>query len=71
MKHPPCQVCGCQNVNVLANAIAEAVVKQQEAITRIEADLAIDHARGPLHDGSHPNCAVCEPLRPSRKGDAA
>ena len=59
MKHPPCQVCGCQNINVLANAVAEAVIRYQERQERIEADLAIDHIRGPLHNGSHPNCFVC------------
>lgn len=60
MKHPPCQVCGCQNVNVLANAVAEAIIRYQDRAERIEADLASDHARGPRHDGSHDKtCIVC------------
>jgi hypothetical protein len=66
MKHPPCLVCGCQNVNVLADAIADAVIRRQELDTRIDADLALDHKRGPLHDGSHPGCLVCAPLREER-----
>lgn len=64
MKHPPCQVCGCQNVNRLADAIAEAVIRRQELETRIEADLEMDHKRGPLHAGQHHDCAVCVPLHP-------
>jgi hypothetical protein len=71
MKHPPCQVCGCQNVNVLANAIAEAVVKREILMERIESDLEIDHKRGPLHDGSHGiNCLVCLPLLTIEGGKA-
>ncbi len=63
MKHPPCQVCGCQNVNLLADAIAEAVIKRQEYETRVVLDLELDHARGPLHEGQHgPTCIVCAPL---------
>jgi hypothetical protein len=59
MKHPPCQVCGCQNVNVLANAIAEAVVKREILMERIDADLASDRRRGPFHGGQHEGCMVC------------
>jgi hypothetical protein len=62
-QHPPCEVCGCQNVVNLANAIADAVMRRQELEERIDSDLAADHIRGPLHDGSHPDCLVCEPLR--------
>lgn len=58
-EHPPCQVCGCQNVNVLANAVAEAVIREQTRAERIDADIELDHKRGPLHDGRHPDCLVC------------
>lgn len=61
--HPPCQVCGCQNVTVLANAVAEAIIREQARAERIGADLELDRKRGPLHDGSHPAaCLVCHPL---------
>lgn len=65
MKHPPCQVCGCQNVNILANAVAEAIVREQTKAERVDADLELDHKRGPLHDGKHRDadeCRVCHPL---------
>lgn len=58
--HPPCQVCGCQNVNILANAVAEAILRVQEREARVDADLELDHKRGPSHHGQHPNCLVCE-----------
>lgn len=58
--HPPCQVCGCQNVNVLANAVAEAIIREQGRADRIDADLELDHKRGPTHHGQHPGCLVCE-----------
>ena len=62
MKHPPCEHCGCQNPYVLARLVADMVVKAQAREERIEAELEADHVRGPLHDGSHPDCIVCAAL---------
>ena len=59
MKHPPCQICGCQNVNVLANAVAEAIIRSQEREQRIDEDLELDRKRGPFHGGQHQDCFVC------------
>ena len=62
INHPPCGVCGCQDVGVLANAVAGAIIRLQTMEQRVDADLDLDHKRGPLHDGSHDGCLVCEAL---------
>ena len=49
-----------QEVIILAKAIAVELRRLQG-----EADgskITFDHLRGPLHDGTHPDCIVCHPV---------